>query len=93
MEVIYLEWCDAISDNSKWLSLDEAIDWANNEDWIIKQVSFIIKETDEYLLLSSKINPHNHTEDEVRVDSLLKLPKTWVRKRIDLTQFISSYPS
>src|SRR5258706_9321126 len=80
---IYLEWCDAISDNSRWMSIEDARQWGENEDWVIKQVCFLLDEKDEYLLLASRINPHSVTEDSLRVDGLLKLPKTWVRKRID----------
>jgi hypothetical protein len=84
-KIIYLEWCDAIADSSRWMSIKEAKDWGNNEDWLIKQVCFLLDETQEYLLLAGRINPHQHTEDEIRVDSLLKLPKTWIRNRIDLS--------
>ncbi len=88
--VIYIEWCDAISNNSQWLSVEDAKKWGNNEDWVIKQVGFLIEETEEYLLLAGRINPHNYTEDDLKVDGLLKLPKTWIRKKIDLTNFTTS---
>lgn len=89
---IYLEWCDAIADASRWMSLEDAMKWGDNEDWVIKQVCFLIKETDEYILVAARINPHIDTEDQLRVDGLLKLPVTWVRKRINLTGVISSRP-
>ena len=88
--VIYLEWCDAIADSQRWVSVEDAKKWGKNEDWIIKQVCFLLDETKEYLLLANRINPHLHTEDEIRVDGLLKLPKTWVRNRVDLSETISS---
>ncbi len=72
------------------MSIEEAKEWANNEDWVIKQVSFLLDETDEFILLAARINPHRDTEDGLKVDGLLKLPKTWVRKRIDLTETIYS---
>lgn len=90
IEAIYIEWCDAVADISTWMGIEEAIEWGDNEDWVVKQVAFVLKETEEYLLLVSKINPHSHTEEEVRVSGLLKLPKTWIRKRISLTELISS---
>lgn len=90
LPVIYLEWCDAIADIPRWMSLDEAIEWAKNEDWVIKQVCFLLDETEEYILLAARINPHRDTEDGLKVDGLLKLPQTWVRKRIDLSAAISS---
>ncbi len=85
MPIIYLEWCDAIADSTRWMSVNDAKDWGKNEDWVIKQVCFLLDETKEYLLLANRINPHLKTEDEIRVDGLLKLPKTWVRNRIDLS--------
>lgn len=89
MELIYIEWCDAIADTPSWITINDAIKWADNEDWVIKQSGFLLKETEEYILLCSKINPHDHLKDDMRVDSLLKLPKTWIRKRINLSNFIS----
>ncbi|MFN8290761.1 MAG: hypothetical protein U0U70_10920 [Chitinophagaceae bacterium] len=86
--IIYLEWCDAISDGSGWMSFFKAKEWGNNEDWVIRQVGFLLNETEEYLLLAGRVNPHNVTEDDLKVDGLLKIPKTWVRKRIDLSESI-----
>ena len=90
-KVIYLEWCDAIADVPRWMSVGDAKEWAKNEDWVIRQTCFLLDETKEYILLASRINPHSDTEDDLNVDGLLKLPKTWVRKRIDLSKSISSY--
>lgn len=88
--VVYLEWCDAISDTSRWMSLEDAKEWGNNEDWLIKQIGFLLDETEEYLLLAGRINPHHSTEVDLKVDGLLKLPKTWIRRRIDLSASITS---
>lgn len=77
MQLIYLEWCDAAYHESEWMEKDAAIDWANNEDWVIRQSSFLVRETKEYVLLASRINNHH-------VNGLMKIPKTWIRKRINL---------
>ena len=71
------------------MSIEDAKRWGNNEDWVIKQVGFLVDETKEYLLIASKLNPHVSTEEDLKVDSLLKLPKTWIRKRINLDKAIS----
>ncbi len=85
-----MEWCDAIADNSRWLSVQDAKEWGNNEDWVIRQVCFLLDETKEYMLLAGRINPHQGTEDDLKVDGLLKLPKTWIRKRLDLTKAVTT---
>lgn len=82
---IYIEWCDAMTNDSSWINMNTAIDWAQNEDWVIKQIGFVLKETKEYILITSKVNPQR--DGDIRVDGTIKIPKTWVRKRksIDLS--------
>lgn len=36
MKLIYIEWCDAMSSQTSWMSLKEAIEWADNNNWIVK---------------------------------------------------------
>jgi hypothetical protein len=88
--LIYIEWCDAITNEESWLTMDDAIVWCDNEDWVIKQTGFLIKETKEYILLSMRVNSHQHTENVERVDGIIKIPTTWIKKRIELSKFISS---
>lgn len=85
--LIYIEWCDAIEGAHGWMSKDEAIEWSLNSDWIISQTSFLIKETKEYLLLASKINEEE--DNQPKVSGLMKIPKTWIKKRQNLSEFIS----
>jgi len=62
---------------------------ADNDDWVIKQAGFLLKETDEYILLSMRITEHPHTGDFYRVDGVIKIPKPWIRKRVNLNDLIS----
>lgn len=78
--LVYIEWCDAITHGDGWIPLHKAIEWGECEDWIIKQSGFILKETKEFILLASKVNPHVDNEYPV-VDGITKIPKTWIRKR------------
>ena len=82
--LIYIEWCDATSyGTGTWQELDELKAWAKNEDsWLIKEVGFVIEETDEYLLLVSQVS------DNGNVGNAMKIPKGWVRKRIELTEHV-----
>ena len=78
--LIYLEWCDAFTKEDKsWYNYDEIIDWADNHDWIIRQVGFLIKETDEYILLCAQLNPQS--EGGMMLGLTTKIPKTWIRKK------------
>jgi hypothetical protein len=77
-KLIYLEWCDAIS-NTGWMTEKQALRWAEEDQWLVKNVGWIIKETKEYLVLSSK-----YSEETKEFGLLHKIPKTWVRKRKEL---------
>lgn len=88
--LIYIEWCDAITNEQSWMAAEDVVRWADNEDWNIKQTGFLIKETKEYILMSMRLNTHKHTEEIDRLDGIIKIPKTWVRKRVNLSKFISS---
>ena len=77
--LIYIEWCDAFTNEGKaWFSVDEIMDWAKNKDWIICQSGYLIEETKEYLLVVSQMNPQR---DGNMVGGVIKIPKTWIRKR------------
>jgi len=85
--LIYLEWCDAMNNQNTWLSCDDAIRWAEANNWIISEVGFLLKETDEYILIASKKNLYDN--DAPEVGGIVKIPSTWIKKRIDLTEYVS----
>jgi len=86
MKLIYIEWCDAISREEPWVDAETVIKWADNEDWLVEQVGFLIKETKEYLLIAGKKSSYD--KDNPEYGAILKIPLTWIRKRIDLTNSI-----
>ena len=84
--LIYIEWCDAMHNNDAWLTEKEIIEWADNEDWIVCQVGWVVKETKEYLLLSAKLCISD--KDNPILGQPIKIPTTWIRKKIDLSEKI-----
>ena len=81
--LIYIEWCDATSLSGDWETMADVIKWAETESsWLVHEVGFVLSETDEYLLLTSQITDKN------QVGSGMKIPKTWIRKRIDLSDAV-----
>jgi len=84
--LVYIEWCDAMINNNVWMSTEEAIEWADEESWIVQQVGFILKETEKYILLASKKNIYDKENPEV--GSVIKIPTTWVLKRVNLDESI-----
>ena len=75
---MYIEWGDAIS-NTGWMEKNDAIDWGENSDWIVKNVGWLLKETKEYILLAAK-----YSEGSKEYGLLHKIPKTWIRERKEI---------
>lgn len=82
---VLIQWCDAITGSQNWESVEDAIRWGDTQDWVITQAGFILKETKEYILIASKYNAQ--TQDSDKVDGVTKIPKTWIRKRKNITSF------
>lgn len=86
-KLIYIEWDDAANGNPHWLTLEEVIEWAEEAEWLVKQTGWIVKETKEYILLSSGLQ----TADDYSKSNYLgamRIPKCCIKKRIDLTKHI-----
>lgn len=88
-KLVYIEWCDAISDSGGWKYLEEVFEWAEDLHWIVKESGFILKETKDYILLAHKMVPAKNKEENL-YGSLKKIPKTWIIKKIDLTAHIDN---
>ena len=81
--LIYIEWCDAASMSNEWEDVSVVLKWAEGDDsWLVCEVGFVLKETDEYLLLCSQMN------DKGNVGDVIKIPKTWVRRRVELGEYV-----
>lgn len=90
-KLIYIEWADATSPQQVWWTKDECIDWARDDDYWISQVGWILKEDKKFILLSSqKSNTHSNNAVEMieQFSHIQKIPKTWIRKKINLTDKI-----
>ncbi len=84
LALIYIEWCDASAFSSQWVDIKTALEWGESEDWLIRQSGFLLEENKEYILLASRVNPENI--QEIKVDGLFKIPKTWIRKKTILAK-------
>ena len=80
MKLIYLEWADAISSGATWHTKSELNEWIEGSEWIIKQVGWLLKETDRYILIAAQLKPDDRFTQE-QYGHLQKIPKTWIRKR------------
>ena len=86
MPFVLIRWCDALSHTDEWHDEDFYIDWANGIEWLIETTGWILKETKEYILLAAQRG--NLTDGEYQYSMVMKIPKTWIKLRIDLTEHI-----
>lgn len=77
MKLIKIGWADAIENLHGWHTEKEALKWAENDNWIVHQVGWILKETDNYILFTSQYNEASGGRKKT-YSGLFKIPKPWV---------------
>lgn len=89
-KLIYIEWADAISSGSGWTEEHELDRWINDTEWIIKQVGWVLHEDKKCLTIASQIKPDDDFTC-AQFGHIQKIPKTWIRKRVDLSKYIKQH--
>jgi hypothetical protein len=85
MKLILIKWCDAIQNvTDAWSSREIVEQWAKTSDWEVESVGFLLADTKEYIVLSSKREIDQDGEEQFGM--LIKIPKTWIRERHELTR-------
>ncbi len=87
MKLIYVEWQDAYAGNS-WLT-EEEVKGLIESEMIVRQSGFVFHEDDKRIVLVSKISDCDENI-ETEYGSIHVIPKTWVKKRVDLTEYINN---
>lgn len=87
MPMVYVRWTDAISNTHGWMQLEDAIDWAAGVEWLVETVGWVLKETKEFLLIGAQRGEFIPGEG-YQYGLLQKIPKTWIKLRVDLTEHI-----
>ena len=81
-KLVYIEREDAVSNNLKWFSEDQALDWDKNISMIVKECGFILKEDKKHIFLVNRMADTRYDEDgSLEYGGLHKIPITWIRKR------------
>lgn len=84
-ELVYIEWEDAIA-HTGWMSEKEAVDWFQKQTMTVKQIGWIVRETAKYIGMVSRQSDWGEGEKEL--GQMQKIPKTWIRRRVLLTDMI-----
>lgn len=78
MKLIKIGWADAIENLHGWHTKKEALEWAEDDKWIVHQVGWILKETDDYILFTSQWNEASAGREQT-FSGLFKVPKPWIQ--------------
>lgn len=81
--LVRIGWADAIENLDGWHTVDEAIEWADDDDWVVHQVGWILKSTDDYVLIANKYNDSSGGREE-SVGGLFKIPTPWIKYCIEI---------
>lgn len=87
LKPVYLQWLDAVSYDTEWKTIDQAVKFCKESKWLIEELGFIIYEDDNEIGLVTMQSPENMSLTHT-VKGIQKIPKTWIKKRIDLTEAI-----
>lgn len=80
MKLVYIEWADAVAnDSAKWYTMDGVLEWADESDCVVREVGFVIKENKKEMVLASRTQSMGK-DYETQYGLLQKIPKTWIRK-------------
>ena len=83
--LIYIEWSDAMANISSWMTEEDAIEWAENGEGLVKQVGWLIKEGESYLLIAGRLGQINLGSPDI--GGVFKIPTKWVKKKTVISSF------
>ncbi len=86
MPFVMIRWCDAVSSPEGWKYQDQYVEWANGIEWLVETTGWILRETKEYIMLAGQRGCLK--DNEYQYGMVMKIPKTWVKLRVDLTDKI-----
>lgn len=87
MKLVYLEWEDAIA-QAGWHTKEALERWTKEDCVVVKEVGWIYQETKKHIVLISR-QSIDSPDGDIQYGLLQKIPKTWIRKRVDLTRHIN----
>ena len=79
----FIIWEDVYSSDG-WLHVDDLDDWASDV-WLVNHVGFVVKETKDFIVLSSSIMAH-FGQGQERFAAKYKIPKKYIVKRVKIKE-------
>ena len=79
-KLVYIEWLDAMSNLSTWIDEQDAVEWSESSEGLVKQVGWLIKEDKNCVLLADRLGQINTGSPDL--GGVFKIPSKWVKKKV-----------
>ena len=79
-KIIVVDWVDICSTDSAWRTTEEALEWSDSADSIVKQVGYLITQDEDYLTLACSYIPEMDL-----VGTTIRIPKPTIKSIKELT--------
>jgi hypothetical protein len=77
--LVYIEWKDIMQDDGRWKSLDDAQEWIEETNNVMKQTGFVVSLDDGCIGIAQTLNFHE--DESLRMVSVVqKIPKEAIIK-------------
>ena len=83
MQLIYIEWQDAFC-NTGWIDQEDMESMVHKEECITREVGWVYYEDKSVIVIYARYCPESEGFGE-KFGLVQKIPKTWIKKRIDIT--------
>jgi hypothetical protein len=90
LKLVYIEWVDTVADpENGWKDEENTHDFFDREDNLVRETGFVFKEDEEYVCLVSRHMPTDEPNSFSLTGGRTKIPKLWIKKRVELSQYIN----
>ncbi|SRR5258708_14955342 len=84
--LLYIEWEDACSEHG-WKDGEEMEKWIDDEGVFVQQVGWMVSETKTHINFAARKSAERNVW-EMQYGNLQKIPKTWIRRKVNLSKHI-----
>lgn len=78
-KIVYIEWEDITSTDSSWRTLEDALDWSNSEQSLVRQIGFLLDRDENYITLVCSYLPPE------LVGTAIRIPMSTVKRIEEIT--------
>lgn len=79
--LVYLQWIDTTVHPDTWVDEEDALKWAEKDIFMVEDVGWVIKETEDYILIASS---RTKDDDDVQYGHVSRIPIPWIMRKVTI---------